>query len=73
MKYIFRGRVVLDYDPETKELTAPVDPDTGIPEMNMCKFVLEDYDLMVDFLKAAQYHKADLCPDGHVLEDIEVD
>ncbi len=72
MKYIFRGLVVFDYDPDTKELTVPVDPDTGIPNLNMCKFILEDYGLLQDFLQQIKYHVEGFCYNED-LEDIEVD
>jgi len=70
MKYIFRGRVVLNYDPDTKELTTPVDPDTGIPEMNMCKFIPADYTLLCYFMDQARYDVLGLTTN---LADIEVD
>ncbi len=50
MKYIFRGRVILDYNEDIHDLTAPVDPDTGLPQMNMCKLVPEDFALLRGFM-----------------------
>jgi len=72
MKYVFRGRTVLDYNPDTKELTAPVDPDTGIPQMNMCKFITEDYGLLQDFFQQVAYHTQGFCHDED-LNDTVVD
>ena len=72
MKYIFRGIVVFDYDPTTKETTVPNDQDAGINNnFNFCKFIPEDYDLMADFFQMAHAHAVgEVATDA--LKDIEV-
>lgn len=69
MKYYFRGRVILDYNEDTKELTAPVDKATMIPNLNMCKLVTDDYLLLNLFIGRAGKHMRN---EETTLEDIEV-
>ncbi len=69
MKYYFRGMVILDYDEETKDLTVPVDKDTGIPNLNMCNFIPEDFQLLKNFFTAITIHQVH---PNMEFEDIEV-
>jgi len=57
MKFIFRGLVVLEYNPETKQTEAPMHEDIDtLANFNHCKFVPEDYAYMADFFDAAYAH-----------------
>jgi len=63
MKYIFRGLVIFDYNPKTKQIDAPNKfeelPHTTkylIANFNMCKFIPEDYVYMADFFTRAYAH-----------------
>ena len=72
MKYIFRGNVVFNYDPLTKQMEVPNDEDAGVNNnFNFCRFIPEDYELMADFFLTAHAHAT-----GEVatteLKDIEV-
>lgn len=69
MKYYFRGMVILDYDEETKEITAPVDEDTGRPNIDACKFIQEDFQLLQNFFTAVNIHQVH---PNMEFEDIEV-
>ncbi len=69
MKYYFRGMVILNYDEGTKELTAPVDEGTGIPNMNMCAFIQEDFQLLQNFFTLINTHQTN---PNMELTDIEV-
>jgi len=69
MKYIFRGRVVLDYNEATHNLTAPMADDINRPQLDMCKLIPEDYALLQEFLQRIQHHIAGI---NTTLEDIEV-
>jgi len=53
MKYIFRGVVVFDYDPKTKQMTAPDKDGEGF---NFCRWVPEDYLLMSKFFHLCHEH-----------------
>ena len=67
MRYIFRGLVILEYHPLTKELTAPaVD---GFANINMCKFITEDYELLAQYFNTIHMHSLG---NDVKLEDIEV-
>jgi len=55
MKYIFRGRTILAYDPETKHVRTPLDED-GFVVFNQCKFIPEDYQLLAQFFNIAEQH-----------------
>lgn len=72
MKYIFRGIVVFNYDPLTKQTEVPKDDDAGVDNnFNFCRFIPEDYDLIADFFQMAHAHAV-----GEItteeLKDIEV-
>lgn len=57
MKYIFRGNVVFEYDPETKQMKAPMHEDfTTLANFNYCNFIPEDYVYIADFFNAAYAH-----------------
>jgi hypothetical protein len=63
MKFIFRGLVVLEYNPETKQTEAPnkyvewgQEYNDGPANFNKCNFVPEDYVHLADFFNAAYAH-----------------
>jgi len=69
MNFYFRGLHILAYDPEWKDLTTPVDPDTGVPHFNKCKFIPADFALLTTFMDRCKQHAEGV----HItLEDIEV-
>lgn len=69
MRYIFRGHVVFNYDPKTKEVTQGT-VNGKIPAFDFCNFIDEDYKLLGEF-----FHKAYLHTQGVniPLDDIVVD
>lgn len=58
MKFIYRGLVIFDYQPELKLVTTRQNPDCKIPNFNRCCFQPEDYKLMAQFFDAVHRHLA---------------
>jgi len=69
MKYIFRGNVVVEYDPDTKQVTAPLQ-DGNIANFDYCRFIPEDYKLLAEFFERAYKHATG---EGTILDLIDVD
>lgn len=77
MNYIFRGLVILEYNPETKQVEAPnrhvewgQEYNDGPANFNKCHFVPEDYVYLAEFFARAHAHATgDM---DMTLEDIEV-
>lgn len=68
MKYIFRGNVVFDYDPITKELhSAIIHPGRSI--IDFCRFIPNDYLLMSQYFLTIFTHTQGMAVE---LKDIEV-
>ena len=58
MKYYFRGRMILEYDPKyPREMKTTED-------FNMCLFLPEDYKLLQQFFRQAEQHA-----NGEITED----
>ena len=78
MKFFFRGLVLLEYNPETKQVEAlnkhtewGQEYNDGPPNFNKCKFIPDDYVLLAEFFTRAGAHANGAT---HVdLTDIEVD
>lgn len=72
MKYYFRGLLILEYNPKTKQVEAPMHEDVNtLANFNHCKFIPEDYANMADFFNRARAHAAGATDVD--LTDIEVD
>jgi len=70
MRYIFRGLVLFEYNPETKQTEAAVTEDGTLVNFNHCKLVPDDYVQLADFFNTAYAHATDF---PHVdLQDIVV-
>ncbi len=69
MNFYFRGLHILEYDPKWKDLTTPVDPDTGIPNFNKCKFIPADFAALAGFMNMCSQHAEGV---DVKLEDVEV-
>ena len=72
MKYIFRGRVILEFDPVTKQVEAPVGKDIDIPNFNFCTFIQEDYINLAMYFDTINDFMNDKVKQED-LKDIEVD
>ena len=60
MKYIFRGLVLFEYNPETKQIEAPMhDAIDTLANFNHCKFIPDDYVQLADFFNTAYAHATD--------------
>lgn len=70
MKYVFRGIVVFEYDPETKSMFMPSD-EVENGNFNFCKFIPDDYALFSNFFNTAYQHSIGML-DTRLLKDIEV-
>ena len=68
MKYVFRGNVVVEYDPVTKQVTAPLQ-DGVIANFDYCNFIPEDYKLLAQFFERAYKHATG---DGTLLDLIDI-
>jgi len=73
MKYIFRGNVVFEYDPETKGMSAGEKCADGFETnvFNFCRFIPDDYELISDFFEQAAGHAKGMLHKSF-LKDIEV-
>ena len=71
MKYIFRGITILDYDPATKNMTAPDLKDDIGTAFNFCNYIPEDYFLLSDFFNQVGEHASGLRDEAR-LKDVEV-
>jgi hypothetical protein len=69
MKYIFRGNVVFNYDPKTKQMTIPDVWVGRVNGFNYCKFTPGDYILISDFFKTSYEHAIGIIKDED-LKDI---
>ena len=57
MKYIFRGIIVFEYNPDSKfDKITQGKTSTGIPAFNFCHFINEDYKLISEFFDKAYRH-----------------
>lgn len=65
MKYYFRGRLILEYDIEKKDLRVTED-------FNICKFIPEDYLLIAEFMDKIYKLQTDVPMNEEELKDIEV-
>ena len=68
MKYIFRGVVVFEYNPDTQQITMPHD-ENCYGNFNHCIWITEDYKLLGYFFNRAYQHAAGL---DDCLDDIVV-
>ena len=70
MKYYFRGILVFDYDPDTKQVVVP---NTEIREgnFNFCNFIPDDYELMAKYFTMVHKHATGEITEDE-LNDIEV-
>ena len=68
MKYVFRGNIVFIFDEDTNELLTQIIH--GIPAINYCSFIDDDFILMEQFFKNINDYKKDNTVE---LKDIEVD
>jgi len=66
MKYYFRGRLILEYDIERKDLRVTED-------FNICKFIPEDYLLIAEFMDKIYRLQMGMSVTDEELKDIEVD
>lgn len=70
MKYIFRGIVVFEYDPNAKfDKVKHGETKTGIPAFDFCSMIDEDYKLLGQFFDTVYRHTQG---EDVTLEDIEV-
>jgi len=69
MKYVYRGLVLFDYNEETGEMLTTNYEGTDIPNINMCRYDDECYELMEQFFKNINEHRKD---NTFKLEDIVV-
>lgn len=67
MKYIFRGLVVFEYQPEKKEVVLV--KDNGMANWDMCQFITEDWKLLSKFFETVHRHRSG---EQIELKDIEV-
>jgi len=58
MKYTFRGNVVFEYDPETKQMSAGEVCSDGFETnvFNFCGFIPDDFKLFSEFFRRAHRH-----------------
>ena len=70
MKYIFRGVVVFDYNPKTKQIKIPDTEGIG-NNFNFCKFIPKDYKLISEFFNMIYLHAKGYSTDAN-LKDYEV-
>ena len=70
MKYIFRGLVILNYDPKTKSVTCPEQEPHG-NNFNFCNFIPEDYANISEFFEMAYLHSKGLI-EADKLKDYDV-
>lgn len=70
MKYYFRALPLIEYDKNTKELIFP--KTDGICNVQMCKFIPEDYMLLGRFFTTIGLHAKGAIGD-ELLKNIEVD
>lgn len=70
MKYIFRGVVVFEYDPATKQMSCGQSDYNG-NHFNYCRFVPEDYELLSKFFTTAHQHATGVLHESF-LKDVEV-
>ncbi len=77
MKYIFRGNVVFEYFPETRQMTCGEEVEAGFGMMakqnafNYCSFIPEDYKLLSEFFDKAHQHATGVLHESF-LKDVEV-
>ena len=73
MKYIYRGMVIVEYDPETKQLTFPDDPEGGGAAIQHVRLLPEDAWRLGGFFTNAFYDMHGGLP-GYIaiLEDVVV-
>jgi hypothetical protein len=69
MKYIFRGVVVFDYDPNAKVDQVKQGNKYGIPAFDYCQMINEDYKLLGEYFNTVYRHTQG---EDVPLEDIEV-
>lgn len=56
MKFIYRGLVIFDYQPELRLVTTRQNPEYKLPYFNLCCFQPQDYELMAQFFDAVHRH-----------------
>jgi len=66
MKYYFRGRLILEYDIERKDVR-------GTEDCSICKFIPEDYLLIAEFMDKIYRLQMGMSVTDEELKDIEVD
>ena len=73
MNYIFRGNVVFEYDPETKQMSAGEVCCDGFETnvFNFCRFIADDYILIAGFFQQAHAHSVGTI-DEDELKDVNV-
>jgi hypothetical protein len=70
MKYVFRGNVVFEYDPNDQyDKVKQGVIDGGIPAFDYCRMIPEDYRLLGEFFDRVYRH---IQGEDVTLEDIEV-
>lgn len=69
MTFYFRALPILYYDPDTGDVTSPVD-DNGTSNFNKCSFINIDFLLLAEFFITVTMHKLDSSTE---LNDMEVD
>ena len=70
MKYIFRGIVVFEYDPNAKyDKVKHGETENGTPAFDFCSMIDEDYKLLAEFFDKVYRHTQG---EDVILEDIKV-
>lgn len=56
MKFIYRGLVIFDYQPELRLVTVRQNPDYRLPNFNLSCFQPEDYSVISQFFDIVHRH-----------------